>query len=246
MENHYKWVEAAKFLGCHSILVNAYSEGTYPEQQKLAADGLRHLCQFAADCGLNVIVENHGGNSSNPDWLLGVMGMVNLSNCGTLPDFGNFPEETNKYDAVEKMMSHARGASAKAGQFDEEGNETGIDFFKMMRIVRDSEYRGFVGIESGSRQFTEMEAIEKTKKLLERVFEHQEKIQSIFNGKDLEGWEIINGDKWSVQDNILVASDGCGWSPKPEVAGSCLRSKKQYSDFLLELQFNINERGNSG
>jgi len=178
--------------------------------------------------------------------LLGVMKMVDLPNCGTLPDFGNFPDETNKYDAVEKMMLYARGVSAKAGRFDNEGNETRIDFFKMMRIVRDSEYSGFIGIESGSRQFSEMEAIEKTKKLLERVFAHQAKMKPVFNGKDLEGWEIVNGGKWSVQDNILVGTNGHGWSSNKEIAGSYLRSIKQYKDFQLELQFKINKRGNSG
>jgi sugar phosphate isomerase/epimerase len=92
VENHYKWVEAAKFLGCHSIRVNAHSQGSYEEQQKLAADGLRRLSEFAKKFEINVIVENHGGNSSNGQWLAGVMKMVNLPNCGTLPDFGNFHE----------------------------------------------------------------------------------------------------------------------------------------------------------
>jgi len=90
IENHIKWLEAAKTLGCHSIRVNAQSEGSYEEQQKLAADGLRGLCERAVPYSLNVVVENHGGLSSNGEWLVGVIKLVDLPNCGTLPDFGNF------------------------------------------------------------------------------------------------------------------------------------------------------------
>jgi sugar phosphate isomerase/epimerase len=90
VENHYKWVEAAAFLGCHSIRVNAASSGTYAEQQGYAADGLRRLSEFGGERGLNVIVENHGGLSSNGKWLAEVIASVGRDNCGTLPDFGNF------------------------------------------------------------------------------------------------------------------------------------------------------------
>ena len=69
IENHYKWVDAAKFLGCHSIRVNARSTGSYDEQIKLATDGLQRLTEFAKDLGINIIVENHGGLSSNGTWL---------------------------------------------------------------------------------------------------------------------------------------------------------------------------------
>ena len=90
VNNHKRWIEAAKHLGCHSIRVNASSSGSYDDQQKLAADGLSRLSEFASTHGLNVIVENHGGLSSNGQWLSGVMKSVNMKNCGTLPDFGNF------------------------------------------------------------------------------------------------------------------------------------------------------------
>ena len=90
VENHYKWVDAAKFLGCHSVRVNAQSSGGYDEQMKLAADGLRRLSEYAKPKGLNVIVENHGGLSSNGAWLAGTIAKTEMDNCGTLPDFGNF------------------------------------------------------------------------------------------------------------------------------------------------------------
>lgn len=167
VENHYKWVEAAKFLGCHSIRVNAHSEGSFEEQQKLAADGLRRLSEFAAKSDLNVIVENHGGNSSNGKWLSGVMKMVGLKNCGTLPDFGNF-EDYDRYQGVEELMPFAKGVSAKSHSFDENGNETKTDYLKMMKIVLAAGYRGYVGIEfeGGGDEFAGIRA---TKKLLERV-----------------------------------------------------------------------------
>jgi L-ribulose-5-phosphate 3-epimerase len=175
VENHYKWVEAAKTLDCHSIRVNAASEGSYEEQQKLAMDGLRRLTEFSAQLELNTIVENHGGLSSNGQWLSEVIKGVDHPRCGTLPDFGNFrigpDEEYDRYLGVKQLMPFAKGVSAKAGSFDEEGNETNTDFYKMMRIVLDSGYHGYVGIESGGRQLSEPEAIVATKRLLERVRE---------------------------------------------------------------------------
>lgn len=175
VENHYKWVEAAKFFGCHSIRVNAETAGvgTYEEQMKRAADGLRRLSQFASRYGLNVIVENHGHLSSNGAWLAGVMRKVGLSNCGTLPDFGNFniaPGETyDRYKGVEEMMPFAKAVSAKSNDFDAEGNEIHTDYRKMMRIVLNARYRGYVGIEYEGNVLSEHEGIRATKRLLERV-----------------------------------------------------------------------------
>lgn len=173
--NHYKWVAAAAWLGCHAIRVNAQSEGEFEEQQKLAADGLNRLCEFAKDYGISVIVENHGGLSSNGKWLAGVMEMVGADNCGTLPDFGNFritPEETyDHYLGVEELMPYARGVSAKTYDFDDNGNETFTDFERMMRIVLDSGYRGYVGVEYEGRIIEDVEGIRLTKSLLEKVRE---------------------------------------------------------------------------
>jgi sugar phosphate isomerase/epimerase len=173
VENHHKWVEAAKFLGCHSIRVNAHSEGNFDEQQKLAADGLRRLSEFAAPHGLNVLVENHGGLSSNGKWLAGVMKLVGLPNCGTLPDFGNFrvskDEEYDRYQGVAELMPLAKAVSAKSHDFDADGNETRTDYKKMMQIVLDAGYHGYVGIEYEGSKAPEPEGIKLTKALLERV-----------------------------------------------------------------------------
>jgi hypothetical protein len=180
VENHYKWVEAAKFLGCHSIRVNAASDGSYDEQVGRAADGLRRLSEFGATHGLNVIVENHGGLSSNGAWLAAVMKKVNLPNCGTLPDFGNFRikpgEEYDRYKGVAELMPFAKGVSAKSHEFDAEGNETRTDYFKMMKIVvGDFNYHGHVGIEYEGSKLPEMEGIRATLNLLNRVRESMTK-----------------------------------------------------------------------
>jgi sugar phosphate isomerase/epimerase len=174
VENHYKWVEAAKFLGCHSIRVNAASSGSYDEQVKLAADGLRRLTEFADKYGLNVIVENHGGLSSNGQWLATVMKTVNLPRCGTLPDFGNFrvsrTEEYDRYKGIDELMPFAKGVSAKSHDFNEKGDEIHTDYDKMMQIVVNKHgYRGYVGIEYEGGKLAEPEGILATKKLLERV-----------------------------------------------------------------------------
>ncbi len=173
IDNHHKWIEAAKFLGCHSVRVNAQSSGTPEEQMKLAADGLRRLSEFAATQGLNVLVENHGGLSSNGEWLAGVMKQVGLPNCGTLPDFGNFRVSNDltydRYQGVEELMPFAKAVSAKSHDFDAQGNETQTDYLRMMKIVTDHGYHGYVGIEYEGSKTPEPEGIKLTKSLLERV-----------------------------------------------------------------------------
>lgn len=168
VENHYKWVLAAKFLGGHSIRVNAASAGEYNEQLELAADGLSRISEFAAKHQMNVIVENHGGLSSNGAWLSAVMKKVNMKNCGTLPDFGNF-HDYDRYKGVEETMPFAKAVSAKSHNFDENGNETKTDYTKMMKIVLSHGYNGFVGIEYEGREKPEMEGIRLTKQLLLKV-----------------------------------------------------------------------------
>ena len=176
VENHYKWVEAAKFLGCKMIRVNAQSRGDYDEQMKLAADGLRKLTEFGAKAKIAVVVENHGGLSSNGEWLVGVMKMVNHPMCGTLPDFGNFrvskDEEYDRYKGVTELMAFAKAVSAKSHDFDERGEEIHTDYHRMMKIVLDAKYNSFVGIEYEGDKMSEPDGIRATKRLLERV--HQE------------------------------------------------------------------------
>jgi sugar phosphate isomerase/epimerase len=178
VENHYKWVEAAKFLGCHSIRVNARSNGDPKEQHKLAVDGLRRLSDFGAKHGMNVIVENHGGISSNGQWLASVIKEVvdsGLKNCGTLPDFGNFKisstESYDRYKGVAEMMPYAKGVSAKSHVFNAQGDEAEIDYFRMMKIVTDAGYHGYVGIEWEGEHPSEPEGVRLTKQLLERVYD---------------------------------------------------------------------------
>ena len=180
--NHHKWVEAAKFLGCHAIRVNAASAGTYQEQVKLAADGLRSLTEFGAGHGISVIVENHGGLSSNGAWLAEVMKTVDHKGCGTLPDFGNFGIDRNKgdwydrYTGVKELMPYAKAVSAKTYDFDDKRPfvtidsrwEKETDFLRMMKIVLDSGYSGWVGIEYEGQGLEETVGIRKSKELLER------------------------------------------------------------------------------
>jgi len=173
VENHFKWVGMARYLGCHSIRVNARSRGSYEEQMKLAADGIRQLCEFSAPYDINVLVENHGGLSSNAQWLMGVMERVDHPNAGTLPDFGNFNiSEDNSYDrykGVRELMPLAKAVSAKSYDFDEQGNETTIDYFQMMKIVREAGYNGYIGIEYEGNRLSEEDGILATKQLMERA-----------------------------------------------------------------------------
>lgn len=175
VDNHKKWVETAAFLGCHSIRVNAASEGSYDEQLDLAADGLRRLTEYGNGHSINVIVENHGELSSNGAWLAAVMKKVDLERCGTLPDFGNFRlgdgKEYDKYQGVAELMPYAKAVSAKSFDFDASGDETTIDYERMLKIVVAAGYHGYVGIEYEGDRMSEEDGIVATRKLLARVRE---------------------------------------------------------------------------
>ena len=153
VDNHRKWLDAAKFLGCHSIRVNAGSSGTWDEQVKLAADGLSRLTAIGAKMGLNVIVENHGGLSSNADWLVEVIKKVDHKRCGTLPDFGNFRikpgESYDSYRGMQKLLPYAKGVSVKDRVWDDKGKQSALDYDRMLKLVHASGFRGYCGIEFG-------------------------------------------------------------------------------------------------
>lgn len=178
VENHYPWVDAAEILGAKTIRVNAAGRGTAEEVARNAADGLSKLGEYAATKGINVVVENHGGYSSDGSWLAGVMQAVNKENVGTLPDFGNFCIErgpdgcTNQYDmykGIEELMPYAKGVSAKSHDFDADGNESTKDYARIMKIVKDSGFKGNIGIEYEGSNLSEDEGIKATKALLEKV-----------------------------------------------------------------------------
>ena len=175
VENHYKWIEAAKLLGCQSIRVNARGEGTREEVAKAAVDGLGKLTEYGSTEGINVIVENHGGYSSDGEWLTGVIKEVGSPYCGTLPDFGNFKiSDGNMYDrykGVKELLPYAKGVSAKSNVFNNEGDEINTDYYKMMKIVKDGGYRGYVGIEYEGSELSEADGIMATRALLLKVAE---------------------------------------------------------------------------
>lgn len=191
VENHYKWVEAAEYLGCHAIRVNAAGQGKPDEVAKAVVESLSKLSEFASTHNINVIVENHGGISSNGKWLSGVMKTINRPNCGTLPDFGNFClnrtkpeantpeawaktkclEEYDRYEGVTELMPFAKGVSAKTYDFDANGKCIETDYHKMLKIVKEAGYTGHIGIEFEGNQLSEDEGIRKTLALLKKVGE---------------------------------------------------------------------------
>jgi len=173
VDKHKKWVDAAAALGCHAIRVN--TGGHYsPTDVGGVADACGKLTEYGEKHDIAIICENHGGPSSNPDALLALMKAVNKPTFGTLPDFGNFPESKGKYtldvyDAIARMMPYAKGVSAKSYDFDASGKETKLDFARIMKIVTDAGYHGFVGIEYEGGRLSEPEGIRATKKLLESL-----------------------------------------------------------------------------
>lgn len=174
IENHFKWIAAGAFLGCHSIRVNAHGEGAPDAMAGAMADSLHRLGTVADGYGLNVIVENHGGLSSDGSWLAGVMQAAAHPRVGTLPDLGNFTIEKGKdydrYKGVAEMIPWAKAFSAKSYDFDEQGNETTIDYFKMAKIAVDAKYAGWVGVEYEGERLSEPEGVKKTIELVKRAF----------------------------------------------------------------------------
>jgi len=181
VENHKRWVDAASKLGCQSIRVNTFGTNDPEIWKTTVVDGLRKLSEYAATKNINVLCENHGWLSSNPVELMKAINEVNMENCGTLPDFGNWCVKRadvnekwgdcaevypDKYEGTKMMMPAAMAVSAKSYDFDEAGNETTIDYIKMLQIVKDAEYTGFIGVEYEGDRLNERDGIKATRDLL--------------------------------------------------------------------------------
>jgi L-ribulose-5-phosphate 3-epimerase len=175
VENHKKWVDAAAELGCHAIRINTGHHYS-PTDVGAVAEDCSKLTEYGDQHGIKIICENHGGPSSNPDAMIALMKAVKKPTFGTLPDFGNFPRQgehgkytIDVYDAIARMMPYAKGVSAKSYDFDSSGRETMLDFARIMKIVIDAGYHGFVGIEYEGDRLSEPEGIKATKRLLESL-----------------------------------------------------------------------------
>jgi L-ribulose-5-phosphate 3-epimerase len=173
VDTYKKWVDAAAFLGCHSIRVNATSQGSEDEQANWVSDGLRRLSDFSGPRGIEVLVENQGGLSSKGSWLSEVLSAVHQPRCGSLPSFGSSEAEAgaeqDRYKGLRELMPFARGVCAKAFDFDARGEETKINYAQMLKIVTDAGYHGYVGISYEGDRLSEQAGIERTKAILERV-----------------------------------------------------------------------------
>jgi len=184
VENHYKWVDAAKLLGCHSIRVNAFGEGEKEAVKAALVDGMSRLCEYAAQENINILIENHGLYSSDGQFIVDVIKTANQPNFGTLPDFGNWcvnkkwggtsnnscTEVYDIYKGVSDFLPYAKGYSAKSYEFDENGNETLIDYTKMMQLAKDAAYDGYIGIEYEGEAMSEADGIRATKALIEKAW----------------------------------------------------------------------------
>ncbi len=184
VENHFKWVDAASILGCHSVRINAFGDGSKEEVQAAMVDALKQLCSYAKTKNINVLIENHGLYSSDGQWTSEIMKQVNMPNCGTLPDFGNWcltvkwgstedgscKNVYDRYQGVNEMLPFAKGVSAKSYRFDEAGNEMVIDYAKMLKLVHESDFKGYIGIEYEGSPLSEHDGILATKSLLEKLW----------------------------------------------------------------------------
>ena len=176
IDNHKKWIDFSYEIGCETMRVNLSGETKLDRWTENSIKSLTELSDYNKN--INVVVENHGGLSSNGKYLSNVMSEVNIDNCGTLPDFGNFcidgsPRACNEwydiYKGVEELMPYAHAVSAKSYDFDDFGNETKIDYSKMIDIVKKAGYKGYIGIEYEGSRMSEDDGIIATKKLLEKL-----------------------------------------------------------------------------
>jgi sugar phosphate isomerase/epimerase len=180
VENHKKWIDAAQKLGCHSIRVNTFGTNNPKEWLPAVVDGLKKLSTYAATKNINVLCENHGWLSSDAPLLIEAIDKVNMDNCGTLPDFGNWcvkrkdgeqwgeciEEYPDKYQGIELLLTKAKAVSAKAYDFDKNGNETTLDFPRIIKLVKESGYTGYIGVEYEGDRLSEKEGILAIKNLL--------------------------------------------------------------------------------
>jgi len=183
VENHFKWINAAKILDCHSIRVNAFGESEKEAFRTAIIDGMGQLSDYAAKENINVIIENHGLFSSDGKLITDIVKQVNKSNFGTLPDFGNWclsakwgstqgdcGETYDRYEGVSEFLPFAKAVSAKSYNFNAKGEDVIIDYYKMLQIVKKSGYNGYIGIEYEGEVLSEHEGILATKALIEKVW----------------------------------------------------------------------------
>lgn len=181
VDDHKKWIEAAKFLGCETVRVNLHGDGAPDAKKAASVDALSRLGDFAKTMQINIVVENHGHESSNGAWVADVMKQVSRANVGTLPDFGNFclsddwgntqvecKDYYDRYNGVKELLPYAKGVSAKTYDFDINGEQPKMDYKRLLGLVKDSEFKGYIGIEFEGNTQTEDEGIRKTKLLLEK------------------------------------------------------------------------------
>jgi len=183
IENHKKWIEAAHAMNCHSVRINLFGESDPELWKQNSITSLQALSAFGKPLNVNVIVENHGSFTSNAALLMEAINGAEMDNCGTLPDFGNFcvkrssggpwggscEEEYDRYIGTEEMMPKAFGVSAKSHDFDADGNETHTDFKRMLTIVKEAGYSGFIGVEYEGSELSEEAGILATRDLLLKV-----------------------------------------------------------------------------
>ena len=183
VENHFKWVNAASILGCHSVRVNAFGEDQKAAYRTAIVDGMGQLAEYAAQSNINIVIENHGLFSSDAALIAGIVKEINRPNFGTLPDFGNWclsakwgttqgdcNQVYDRYQGVKELLPYAKAVSAKSYNFNEKGEDTKIDYYKMLKIVKESKYDGYIGIEYEGEILGEHEGILTTKALMEKVW----------------------------------------------------------------------------
>lgn len=145
--NHRKWIDIAHYLGCHAIRTNCRGPKDVDKKEALkwAAESYNMLLEYSQQAKISVVIENHGGVSNDPDWMVELMQEVNNLYFGTYPDWRRPSDDFDNLDYLKKMLPWAGGMSYR-NQPTEELTA------KMISLCKDSGYKGWYGIESSGRE----------------------------------------------------------------------------------------------
>lgn len=184
---HKKWMLAAAHLGCPNIRVNAHGDGSSEEVFEACKSSIAKLLTWGKQRKVGVIIENHGGYSSDGDWLYRLIQELEPYGVASLADFDNWcierengelwgapcVKEYDRYKGMQQLLPSAKSVSVKAFEFDANGLPVKSDFSRMFRLIRDSGYDGYLAVEFEGHGIDAKEGILKTKALAERFINHK-------------------------------------------------------------------------
>ena len=185
VDNHKKWVDAAAYIDCNFIRVNAHGDGTAEEMKNACSESIIRLADYAANKDIHILIENHGGFSSDASWLLALLDQINHKNVSLLADFDNWCieredgklwgspciKEYDRQKGMRELLPHSKGISIKSFDFDKDGYESKMDYPALFKIMKQSKYNDFFAIEYEGHNLDSRTGVQKTKALADKMID---------------------------------------------------------------------------